>query len=90
MEKEDRSIAASEKEDTDMDVTKNPDGKSLEDLLYEVEAILEQLEQGDISLEESFALYEQGICGLKLCNDKIDFVEKKMAVINSEGNLEEF
>lgn len=90
MEKEDRSIAASEKEDTDMDVTKNPDGKSLEDLLYEVEAILEQLEQGDISLEESFALYEQGIRGLKLCNDKIDFVEKKMAVINSEGNLEEF
>jgi len=78
------------KEDFDKNPEEHADGRNLEELLEEVESVLERLEQGDISLEESFALYEQGIRGLKLCNDKIDFVEKKMAVINSEGNLEKF
>lgn len=90
MEKENRSVKLQEQKTSGMMQEENTDGKSLEELLHGVEEILEQLEQGDISLEESFALYEQGIRGLKLCNDKIDYVEKKMAIINAEGNLEEF
>lgn len=63
---------------------------SLEELMTEIENILEKMDEKEISLEDSFLLYEEGMKKLKLCNDKIDQVEKKMLVINEEGNLEEF
>ena len=39
-------------------------------------------------MEETFALYEQGIRKLKFCNQKIDKVEKKMLLLNEQGELE--
>lgn len=61
--------------------------KSLEELLAEVEGIVGQLQQRDISLEDSFLLYQQGIEKLKNCNIKIDNVEKKLLILNEEGQL---
>ena len=55
-----------------------------------MEEILEKMEEKDISLEDSFTLYEKGMKKLKQCNAKIDEVEKKMLVISSQGTLEEF
>ena len=63
---------------------------SLAETMTEIEDILEKMDEKEISLEDSFLLYEEGMKKLKLCNDKIDQVEKKMLVINEEGNLEEF
>lgn len=63
---------------------------TLEELLQNVETITKQLEDSEISLEDSFALYEQGMKQLKRCKDKIDEVEKKMLVVNSNGELEQF
>ena len=62
-----------------------PDGReySLEELFEQLETILEKIEGKDISLEESFFFYEEGMKTLKQCNDKIDQVEKKMLVINA-------
>ncbi len=59
-----------------------PDGReySVEELFEQLETILEKK---DISLEESFFFYEEGMKTLKQCNDKIDQVEKKMLVINA-------
>lgn len=63
--------------------------KTLEMLLEEVEGILAGIQQRDISLEDSFALYQQGIEKLKACNDRIDAVEKKLLVLNENGQLGE-
>lgn len=65
-------------------------GLQLEELFGEIEDILEQMDDKEISLEKSFLLYEEGMKKLKQCNDKIDQVEKKMQVINGQGSLEEF
>lgn len=62
---------------------------SLEELMIEIEDILEKMDEQDISLEDSFLLYEEGMKKLKLCNDRIDQVEKKMLIINEEGETEE-
>lgn len=62
----------------------------LEELFIQMEEILEKMEDKDISLEDSFSLYEKGMKKLKQCNAKIDEVEKKMLVISSQGSLEEF
>ncbi len=63
---------------------------SLEELMEEIEDILDKMDEKEISLEDSFLLYEEGMKKLKLCNNRIDQVEKKMLVINEEGELQEF
>ena len=57
------------------------DQKSFEDSLKEIENIVEELEKGDISLEESIDLYKKGMMTLKECNQKIDKVEKELQVL---------
>lgn len=61
--------------------------KSLEEVLAEVEGIIEKLQQRDVSLEDSFLLYQQGVEKLRCCNEKIDTVEKKLLILNEEGQL---
>lgn len=62
--------------------------QTLEDIFQELEAIIEKMQQREVSLEDSFQLYEQGIQKLKQCNDKIDYVEKQMLLLNGQGELE--
>ncbi len=63
---------------------------SLEEAFQELEAIIEKMQNREVTLEESFSLYEQGIHKLKFCNEKIDRVEKQMLTLNQEGELEIF
>lgn len=62
----------------------------LEDLFERLEEAIHSMEEEDISLEESFRLYHEGIDILKNCNDRIDEVEKKMLILDEEGGLHEF
>ena len=66
------------------------DGQRLEDVLLEVEKCILQLENPQISLEDSFRYYEEGVRKLKLCNEKVAQIEQKMLVIGAQGELEEF
>lgn len=64
--------------------------KSLEESFEELEQVIEVLEQEDISLEKAFDSYKKGIDLLKACNEKLDEVEKKVYVLNEDGELDEF
>ncbi len=48
------------------------------------------MEQEDISLEESFRVYKNGMELLKQCNQAIDRVEKQVLVLNEDGECHEF
>lgn len=50
---------------------------------------LKKLESGESSLEESFQYYETGMKLVKFCNEKIDKVEKKMIVLEENGEEHE-
>ena len=63
---------------------------TLEEAFEALHETLKSLENHDISLEESFQKYQQGMELLKKCNDKIDAVEKKMLVLNENGETDEF
>ncbi len=63
---------------------------SLEQAFEQLDTMLDRLESRDIPLEESFTLYQQGMELLKLCNEKIDTVEKKILIMNGDGGLDEF
>lgn len=63
---------------------------TLEEMFEKLDGVVKTMEQGEASLEESFRLYHQGMDMLKSCNDKIDKVEKKMLILDNEGEAHEF
>lgn len=64
--------------------------ETLEEVFTQLESVIKTMEQGEISLEETFDLYHKGMNMLKVCNDKIDKVEKKMLVLDDKGEAHEF
>ena len=63
---------------------------TFEDAMLRLREVTETLEKGDVTLEESFGLYQEGMGLLKLCNENIDHVEKQMLQIDEEGQTHEF
>ncbi len=57
---------------------------TLEESFGELEKILQELDKENVSLEESFDLYTKGMELVKLCNSKIETVEKKLRIIGEE------
>ena len=66
------------------------EGFQLEEAFEKLEKTVEALEREDISLEESFRIYQEGMEILKKCNLEIDQVEKKVLVLNEDGESHEF
>ncbi|MGI6006359.1 MAG: exodeoxyribonuclease VII small subunit [Ruminococcus sp.] len=63
---------------------------SLEEAFKTLDSIVERLESGELSLEESFQNYQKGMNILKECSGRIDLVEKKVLQMDEEGELHEF
>lgn len=64
--------------------------QTLEQKFEEIEQIIEKMEMPEVSLEESFALYQQGIAQIKSCSQMLDMVEKKMQTLCDDGSTEDF
>lgn len=64
--------------------------QSVEDLFQGMDALLKQMEEQDVSLEQSFVLYNKGMEMLKVCNEKLDEVEKKILILDENGEKHEF
>ena len=62
----------------------------LEEAFDRIEALLEKLQDKDVTLEESFGLYQEGMGLMNLCNENIDHGEKQMLQIDEEGQTHEF
>jgi exodeoxyribonuclease VII small subunit len=60
---------------------KDQPGKKFEVALGELEEVVEQLESGDLSLEDSLAAFERGVGLVKYCNEKLSEVEKKVELL---------
>ena len=63
---------------------------TLNEVFAQLDQVMEQMEEEQLSLEDSFVLYNKGMNLLKTCNDKIDTVEKKMLVLDENGEKHEF
>ena len=78
MEERMETMAANEKE------------RTLEETFALLDEKIAQLENSEISLEDSFRVYKEGMELLKDCSSKIDTVEKKTLQINQDGTITEF
>jgi len=69
---------------------KQTSGQSYEAALEDIERIVEQLESGELSLEDSLAVFEKGVGLTKYCYQKLDEVEKKIEILTKdrEGKLQ--
>ena len=64
--------------------------KKFESALEELEEVVDQLESGELSLEDSLTAFEKGVGLVRFCNQKLNEVEKKieMLVKDKEGKLQ--
>mgnify|MGYP001363672781 CR=1 FL=1 len=69
---------------------KDSTNKKFETALEDLEQVVEQLDSGDLSLEDSLAAFEKGVGLVKFCNDKLNEVEKKVELLvkDKEGKLQ--
>ena len=62
----------------------------LEELFQNLEEVIGKLEGEDVNLEEAFRLYQKGMELLKQCNTVIDAVEKKVLILDENGETHPF
>jgi exodeoxyribonuclease VII small subunit len=62
-----------------------------EESLKKLESIVEQLEKGDLSLEDSLKLFEEGVALSATCKKELDAAEGKvqMLIKQRDGSLKE-
>ena len=58
-------------------------GMSFEEAMAALEAVVTQLERGEVALEQSIALYERGAALKAHCADKLKSAEEKVELIRS-------
>lgn len=62
------------------------DEMSFEEAMTELEAVVGQLERGEVALEASIALYERGAALKARCEVKLREAEEKVAQITLDAN----
>ncbi|SMO94151.1 exodeoxyribonuclease VII small subunit [Ruegeria faecimaris] len=62
------------------------DQMTFEQAMKELEAVVGQLERGDVALDQSIALYERGAALKKRCEDELKRAEEKVAAITLDAD----
>lgn len=64
--------------------------KPFEEALEALEKVVERLESGELSLEDSLAAFEEGVKLVRFCNQKLTEVERKIELLvkDKEGKLQ--
>jgi exodeoxyribonuclease VII small subunit len=63
--------------------------KDFEAALSELEGIVKKLEEGDLTLENSLALYERGVELSRFCHARLEDAEKRIEILNERGEIKD-
>lgn len=63
---------------------------SIEEAFAKVQELLSEMSKEDVTLEQAFSNYEEGMKLIRYCNGKIDSVEQKVQKLNQDGSMDEF
>ena len=61
---------------------------TLEQMLDSLDKCVNTMESGELTLEESFNAFREGMELVKRCNDSIDRVEKEVVKLMDDGSIE--
>lgn len=56
---------------------------NLEESFEQLDVLIERLENGNLTMNEAFKLYKEGVSLVKSCNSQLDRVEKQLVVLNA-------
>jgi exodeoxyribonuclease VII small subunit len=59
--------------------------KSFETALHRLEEIVEKLESGELSLEESITIFEEGVGLTRTCSRQLEEAEQKVSTLLAEA-----
>ena len=65
----------------------DPSIKDFEGAIAELESIVKKLEEGDLALEQSLALYERGVQLSRFCHGRLEEAERRIEVLSDRGEL---
>jgi exodeoxyribonuclease VII small subunit len=65
----------------------DPTIKDFESAIAELETIVKTLEEGDLALEKSLALYERGVTLSRFCHSKLEEAERRIEILNERGEI---
>jgi len=74
-------------------VPKKNDSVNFEKSLRELEELVEKMEEGDLSLEESMKYFERGITLTRACQKALSEAEQKVQILlekNGKADLQDF
>ena len=61
--------------------------KDFESAIGELEKIVKQLEDGDLALDKSLALFERGVELSRYCHDQLSAAERRIEMLTERGKL---
>jgi len=65
-------------------VARKKQGVDFEAALEELEGLVERMEEGDLSLEESLKTYERGIELSRACQKSLDAAEQRIQILSEK------
>jgi len=70
--------------------TNDPASPTFENALENLEQLVEQIESGELSLEDALAAFEQGVSLVRYCNQKLTEIEQKIELLvkDKDGKLQ--
>ncbi|MDD5198282.1 MAG: exodeoxyribonuclease VII small subunit [Terrimicrobiaceae bacterium] len=94
MKKSEEPEPAAEPCSVSLEAALEPSAVSLEAALERLDAIVREMESGDLPLESLIAKYEEGVGLTKVCQEKLDRAEERIRIITRDAAgkpvLEEF
>ena len=64
--------------------------KTFEEAVIELEKLVQTLEDGECTLDESMKMFEEGMALAKYCNEKLQNAEKRIVeLVNENGKISE-
>ena len=68
-------------------MTTPPDPTDFETAMTELDQIVRTLEQGDLPLEQSLAMFERGVRLSRYCHERLEDAEKRIEMLTDRGGL---
>jgi exodeoxyribonuclease VII small subunit len=61
--------------------------QDFETAIAELESIVSKLEQGDLALEQSLALFERGVQLSRFCHARLEDAERRIEILTERGEV---
>jgi exodeoxyribonuclease VII small subunit len=63
--------------------------RDFESAISELEKIVKQLEEGDLPLDKSLALFERGVTLSRYCHDQLGAAQRRIELLTERGDLKD-